>query len=145
MNQLQNAHVVRLATRGPLADRQYGVYLVNQGADFFQTPNLHLEVQLADDLAITAIEAAGSTVECAYYDIISKMALIDPVNYFLKGRPIDKRQLPTQDLYKYYSDPKKRGYLADDDKVKEVRDKNLKVKFGMVKSFKDFPRKKSKK
>ena len=116
LNQIQNAHIdgCRLAMRGPLSRRQYGVILVNQGSDSFKTPNLHIEVQLADDEAIAAVEAAGSSIECAFYDMQSKMALIDPVGYFLKGIPISKRQLPPQmgDLFMYYNDPKKRGYLC---------------------------------
>jgi len=123
LNQLQNAHVVRLAMRGPLSRRQYGVILVDQGADLFKTPGLHLEVQLADDSAIAAVEAAGSTVECAFYDMQSKMAMIDPVGYFLKGLPIAKRQLPPmdEDLFQYYNDPAKRGYLCDQASIEAAR------------------------
>ena len=115
LNVLQNSHTVRLATRGPLSRRQYGVMLVEQGADLFKTPGLHIEVQLASDAAIAAVEAAGSTIECSYYDMQSKQALIDTVGYFLQGIPIAKRQLPPvdQDLFQYYNDPKKRGYLCN--------------------------------
>lgn len=133
LNALQNAHVVRLATRGPLSTRQYGVMLVDQGADKFTAKNIHLEVQLADDAAIAAVEAAGSTIECAYYDIQSKMALCDPVGYFLKGLPIAKRQLPPmdQDLYMYYNDPKKRGYLCQENDLIQAR-LNTAEEFGFL-------------
>ena len=92
---------------------------------------------MADQTAINAIELAGSQITLAYYDIISKRALVDPVNYFLKGRPIDKRMLPTvsdqksDKLYTYYSDPVKRGYLADPEQV-EIARKQLYEDHGKV-------------
>merc|ERR1711884_215656 len=124
---LQNAHVVRLASHGPKSMSEFGVNLVSQGADSFKAKGLCLEVQMADQTAINAIELAGSQITLAYYDIISKRALVDPVNYFLKGRPIDKRMLPTvsdqksDKLYTYYSDPVKRGYLADPEQIETAR------------------------
>jgi large subunit ribosomal protein L15 len=124
---LQNAHVVRLATNGPKSMSEFGVNLVSQGADSFKAKGLVLEVQMADQTAINAIELAGSSIELAYYDIISKRALVDPVNYFLKGRPIDKRMLPavsdqqSDKLYTFYSDPKKRGYLSNPEKIETAR------------------------
>jgi len=125
LNVLQNAHVTRLATQGPKAFAQYGVNLVEQGADSFKTSGVHIEVQMADDLAIAAVEAAGSTIECAFYDLVSKQALVDPVSYFMKGKPIDKRQLPLQDLFHYYSNPEKRGYLADPETVQQARQQSI--------------------
>jgi len=47
----------------------------------------------------------------------------------LKGRPIDKRMLPTvsdqksDKLYTYYSDPSKRGYLSDPEEIEAARKK----------------------
>lgn len=45
------------------------------------------------------------------------------INIFnlLLGIPIPRRMIPPQDAIEYYSDPAKRGYLADPEKVSEER------------------------
>ena len=47
--------------------RDYGVQLVEEGADTFQA-KINIEVQLASELAIAAIEKNGGVVTTAFYD-----------------------------------------------------------------------------
>ncbi|PNJ46718.1 MRPL15 isoform 2, partial [Pongo abelii] len=47
--------------------RDYGVQLVEEGADTF-TAKVNIEVQLASELAIAAIEKNGGVVTTAFYD-----------------------------------------------------------------------------
>lgn len=57
--------------------------------------------------------------------------LCKPVVFFLRGKPIPKRMLPPEDLVRYYTDPRNRGYLADPAKVAEAR-LELAKKYGYV-------------
>lgn len=57
--------------------------------------------------------------------------LCKPVVFFLRGKPIPKRMLPPEDLVRYYTDPRNRGYLADPSKVAEAR-LELAKKYGYV-------------
>ncbi|XP_049637895.1 39S ribosomal protein L15, mitochondrial-like, partial [Suncus etruscus] len=72
--------------------RDYGVQLVEEGADSF-TAKVNIEVQLASELAIAAIEKNGGVVTTAFYDPRSLEILCKPVPFFLRGQPIPKRWL----------------------------------------------------
>ena len=50
----------------------------------FVTP-INLEVQWANEASISAIERAGGTVTCAYYDEHSVTAANDPIKFFEDG------------------------------------------------------------
>ena len=47
--------------------------------------------------------------------------MCDPEAFFKKGIAIPRNKLPPQDAVDYYTDPTKRGYLADPEKVNESR------------------------
>lgn len=49
---------------------------------------------MGDELAIAAVEKAGGRFTASYYDRGSIKAAVNPVDYFLKGEPVRKRQLP---------------------------------------------------
>nr|KAF6300692.1 mitochondrial ribosomal protein L15 [Myotis myotis] len=100
--------------------RDYGVQLVEEGADIFKA-KINIEVQLASELAIAAIEKNGGVVTTAFYDPRSLDILCKPVPFFLRGQPIPKRMLPPEALVPYYTDAKNRGYLADPAKFPEAR------------------------
>ena len=40
---------------------------------------------------IAAIERAGGSITCAYYDLHSVIALSDPLKFFRRGEPIPRR------------------------------------------------------
>lgn len=100
--------------------RDYGIQLVDEGADIF-CAKLNLEVQVASEKAIAAIERNGGVITTSYYDPRSLQVLIKPVPHFISGQPIPKRMLPGEDLLPYYTDANNRGYLADLDKVQAAR------------------------
>nr|CAG4644219.1 EOG090X0BG9 [Lepidurus arcticus] len=100
--------------------RQYGVQLLDEGADLFRA-KINLEVQWATEPVIAAVERNGGVITTAFYDVMSLWALINPLNFFNKGAPIPKRQLPPQDLVSFYSNPQNRGYLADPEEVAQER------------------------
>lgn len=101
-------------------ERIFGVFLVEQGADIFKA-RVNIEVQIANEMSIAAIEKNGGTITTAFYDHKSIEALSRPVNYFLKGFPIHKRQLPPQELVEYYCDQQMRGYLSDPAEIQKSR------------------------
>ncbi|KAI6074931.1 39S ribosomal protein L15, mitochondrial [Aix galericulata] len=116
LTQLTNARGV---TVQPLK-RDYGVQLVEEGADIFSA-KVNIEVQRASELAIATIEKNGGVITTSFYDPRSLEILIKPVVFFLRGQPIPKRMLPPEDLVRYYTDANNRGYLADPSKVEEAR------------------------
>ncbi|XP_053715728.1 39S ribosomal protein L15, mitochondrial [Synchiropus splendidus] len=116
LTQLVNARGV---TVQPLK-RDYGVQLVDEGADIFAA-KINIEVQRASEGAIAAIERNGGVITTSFYDPISLDILIKPVPFFLRGQPIPKRMLPGQDMVPYYRSPENRGYLADPDQVQQAR------------------------
>ncbi|KAB0373741.1 hypothetical protein FD755_013997 [Muntiacus reevesi] len=73
--------------------RDYGVQLVEEGADTFKA-KVNIDVQLASELAMAAIEKNGSVVTTAFYDPRSLEILCKPIPFFLGGQPIPKRMLP---------------------------------------------------
>lgn len=117
-----------------------------QGADIF-CAKVNLEVQVASETAIAAIERNGGVITTSYYDPRSLRkctvydfstnrfefdtpmlkiffvleVLIKPVPHFISGQPIPKRMLPGEDLLPYYTDASNRGYLANLDEVQAAR------------------------
>ncbi|XP_044279686.1 39S ribosomal protein L15, mitochondrial isoform X2 [Varanus komodoensis] len=126
LTQLINARGV---TVQPLK-RHYGIQLVEEGADTFAA-KINIEVQIASELAIAAVEKNGGVITTAFYDPRSLEILCKPVPFFLRGQPIPKRMLPPQDLVRYYTDPMNRGYLADPSKIQEER-LELAKKYGYI-------------
>lgn len=122
LNAIANSRVFGML---PSDSTYYGVYLLSQGANCFKA-RVNIEVQIADDLAIAAVEKSGGVLTTAFYDRVSFEDLVDPVGFFMKGNPIRKRLLPPEELITYYTDPKKRGYLSDPALVQEER-----VRFAM--------------
>ena len=117
INSISNSRVFDMTAS---AGNYCGIYLLSQGADIFEA-EVNIEVQIADDLSIAAVERKGGVITTSFYDKVSFMDLVDPVSFFMKGRPIRKRLLPPVELVKYYTDPKKRGYLSDPNLVNEER------------------------
>ncbi|XP_075684440.1 large ribosomal subunit protein uL15m [Rhinoderma darwinii] len=126
LTQLVNARGVTIQ---PLK-RDYGVQLVEEGADLF-CAKVNIEVQWASELAIAAIEKNGGVITTGFYDPRSLEVLCKPVPFFMRGKPIPKRMLPPEDLVKYYIDAENRGYLADPIIVAEAR-KRLAQKYGYI-------------
>lgn len=109
-------------------ERVFGVFLVEQGADIFKA-RVNIEVQIANEMSIAAVEKNGGTITTAFHDRKSVEALCRPVEYFLKGFPIHKRLLPPQELVTYYCDHRMRGYLSDPAELQKSRI-DLASKFG---------------
>ncbi|GAA6106217.1 39S ribosomal protein L15, mitochondrial [Tachysurus ichikawai] len=100
--------------------RDYGVHLVEEGADIF-CAKVNLEVQRASEAAIAAVERNGGVISTSYYDPRSLEILVKPVPFFMTGQPIPKRMLPGEDLLPYYVDANNRGYLADPEQIQAAR------------------------
>ncbi|XP_049815117.1 39S ribosomal protein L15, mitochondrial [Schistocerca nitens] len=94
----------------------YGFQLTDEGADIFKA-KVNIEVQWTTEPVIAAIERNGGVITTAFYDTHSLWAAINPEKFFMKGEPIPRRMLPPADAIEYYTDPAKRGYLADPEKV----------------------------
>ncbi|QQP36223.1 39S ribosomal protein L15_ mitochondrial, partial [Caligus rogercresseyi] len=82
---------------------------------------INIEVQVASEEVIAAVERLGGTITTAYFDILSVKALVDPKAFFESGQPIPRRLVPPADSIADYKDPKKRGYLADPQEVAKER------------------------
>ncbi|XP_062335522.1 large ribosomal subunit protein uL15m [Osmerus eperlanus] len=100
--------------------RDYGVQLVDEGADIFAA-KVNIEVQMASEGTIAAIERNGGVITTGFYDPRSLTVLCKPVPFFLTGQPIPKRILPGENLVPYYTDAVNRGYLADPEKIQQAR------------------------
>ncbi|KAJ2963119.1 hypothetical protein NQZ79_g1772 [Umbelopsis isabellina] len=89
---------------------------VVQGAEDFNVP-VNIVVSRASRKAIEAIEKAGGSVTCTYYNNLALKVMKDPVEWMSK-RQIPKFAQPvkTKDI-DWYSDPKNRGYLADPEAI----------------------------
>ncbi|XP_034023338.1 39S ribosomal protein L15, mitochondrial [Thalassophryne amazonica] len=126
LTQLVNARGVTVQPR----KRDYGVQLVDEGADIFAA-KVNIEVQRASEGAIAAVERNGGVITTSFYDPISLEILIKPVPFFLRGKPIPRRMLPGEDMVPYYTDPESRGYLADPEKIQQAR-LELAKKYGYI-------------
>ncbi|WFD35483.1 YmL10 [Malassezia cuniculi] len=89
-----------------------GVKLLADGAQHLRTP-VHLIVSRASQRAIKAVEAAGGSIVCRYYNATSLRALVRPQKWLAENRPlphfadpVSKRELL------WYSSLNNRGYLA---------------------------------
>ncbi|GAA5855940.1 hypothetical protein JCM9279_005556 [Rhodotorula babjevae] len=90
-----------------------GVKLLADGAQHFVTPGVQITVSKASTKAIQAVEKLGGTLVARYENRLTLRALIRPESFFLKGRPLPGKADPVARRHLlYYSDPKKRGYLA---------------------------------
>lgn len=99
---------------------QFGLNLIAEGIDTF-TAKINIEVQWASECVIAAIERAGGVITTAYYDQHSLQAMQNPSKFFQRGIPIVRRMLPPPDVMEYYTDPTKRGYLADQELISKER------------------------
>lgn len=100
--------------------RHFGVNLTDEGADCFNS-KINIEVQWASELVIVAVEKAGGVITTAYYDQHCLQAILNTKKFFERGTPIPRRMIPPPDAIEYYTDPTKRGYLADPEKVSQER------------------------
>jgi len=119
LNSLSNARAFKMT---PCESTYFGVYLLSQGANIFQA-KVNIEPQIVDELAIACVEKNGGVVTTSFYDRMSFETLVNPVDYFMRGKPIQKRLLPPEELVPYYTDPKMRGYLSDPSAVQQERAK----------------------
>ncbi|KAI6214025.1 hypothetical protein M3Y94_00220200 [Aphelenchoides besseyi] len=117
LTQLCNTQLVKVKSEW----RQFGVHLTDEGSDIFTTP-INLEVQWASQTAIAAVERAGGRIRLAYYDIESVGMLANPRAYFEKGIPVPRRKRPPHSLISFYSNPKNRGYLAEESECEKAAD-----------------------
>jgi large subunit ribosomal protein L15 len=83
-----------------------------QGSKTLRQP-LTLIVSRASAPAIRAVEAAGGSITCKFYTPLTLRALVKPEKWLLQGKMPPNEPLPVgkRDLL-YYSDIRKRGYLA---------------------------------
>jgi len=98
----------------------HGFQLTDEGLDNFKA-KVNIEVQWAPEQVIAAIERNGGVITTGFYDMSSLWALRDPLKFFGRGVAIPKRQLPSDNVVEYYTDPKNRGYLADPDLIAHER------------------------
>ncbi|KAI8977656.1 ribosomal protein L18e/L15P [Mycotypha africana] len=87
-----------------------GVKLLSNGAETFKIP-ITIEVSRASQKAIEAVEKAGGKIVTRYYNALGLRSLIHPEKFTVLpklARPLRKEEI------NYYSDPKNRGYLAQE-------------------------------
>ena len=89
----------------------HGLRLVADGANELAQP-LNIEMQMADKDAIAAVERMGGQYYSSYYDHQSIQIAVNPIDFFLSGKAMKKRELPPNHLWEYYRDGEQRGYLA---------------------------------
>ncbi|XP_052256113.1 39S ribosomal protein L15, mitochondrial-like [Dreissena polymorpha] len=116
LNAICNSAIYKLNPK----DKEYGINLTDEGADIF-TARVNIEVQWAEESTIAAIERNGGMITTRFFDFPSLQAIVDPEWFFKKGVPIPRCSLPPKDALEYYTNPEKRGYLADPEKVRHAR------------------------
>lgn len=116
LTQLCNTGILNIAPD----TRQYGFQLNDEGIEKFNA-KINIEVQHASELIIATIERLGGTIRTAYYDVQSLWAMKNTRKFFAKGVPIPRRMIPPQDAIAYYTDAKRRGYLADPEEISKER------------------------
>lgn len=89
-----------------------GVKLLGDGNGHMRTP-VNLVVSRASQSAIQAVEAAGGSIVCRYYNATSLRALVKPHKWLLNNKPLPHFADPVskRDLL-WYSSINNRGYLA---------------------------------
>lgn len=92
--------------------RDYAVQLGEEGADIFKR-KVNIEVQIASELAIAAMEKNRGVGKTACYDPKRLEILCKPVPFLLRGQPIPKRMLPPEALVPYCTDTNNHGYPVD--------------------------------
>ncbi|BFZ64360.1 YmL10 [Saitoella coloradoensis] len=93
-----------------------GVKLLGDGAEKFTTP-ITIYVSRASDTAIAAVEAAGGKIYTVYHNRLGLRSLLKPYKFAERGLP--KQAQPTRrDMIEYYKNPKKRGFLANEEEGK---------------------------
>jgi len=100
-----------------------GVRLLGGGATWFQS-SIDIEVTRASQNAIQAVERNGGRVQAVYHDQVAIRVALNPEKYKLDP---PKRARPSHKNILWYSDPVNRGFLADPEKVEELRQENLKL------------------
>ncbi|WFD20268.1 YmL10 [Malassezia caprae] len=89
-----------------------GIKLLGDGSEHLRTP-VHVVVSRASRSAIEAIEKAGGSIVCRYYNALSLRALVKPHKWLAKNEPLPHFADPVshRDLL-WYSSINNRGYLA---------------------------------
>lgn len=101
-----------LLTSGCIHNVKDGVKLLGDGSAHLRTP-VHVVVSRASKSAIAAVEAAGGSIVCRYYNATSLRALIEPQKWLMRGKPLPRFADPvSQSDLLWYSSPNNRGYLA---------------------------------
>lgn len=98
-----------------------------KGSETFNS-QIEIEVSRASKKAIESVERQGGNITCSYYTKLGLRVLLKPWKFNEKRLP--RRAAPPPKLEKYYRDPSKRGYLADQEDVKKQREK-------VIESFND--------
>lgn len=102
-----------------LRQRHAGVKLLAKGVESFDT-KLDIEVQLASQRAIEAVEAAGGSIQSVYYNRVTLRAKLKPHRF--EAAPVGRRHgglrprpaLPPPKLMRdIYLTERHRGYLRD--------------------------------
>ncbi|CAG0922730.1 unnamed protein product [Notodromas monacha] len=117
---LAQIYRTKLFRLDPNIIRYFGIQLTDDGMDNFAA-KVNVEVQYAPEHVIAAVERNGGIITTAFYDQRSLQALGDAEDFFKRGFPIPRRQLPPFDAVEYYTNPKNRGYLADPAEIAKER------------------------
>lgn len=91
-----------------------------QGADWFKA-KVNLEVSLASENAINAIERQGGNIKCVYFDKLGLRVHLQPERF---SHPVPRPARPSNRILKLYADPAKRGMLAKEEDIEELKQKN---------------------
>lgn len=106
LKHLWEANVVKGSWKKIAVDH-WGVKLLSRGAAKFDVP-VTIEVQKASQKAIAAVEAAGGTIACKYYNKLGLRAHMLPHKFDY----IPRVPLPIPRVRKWYENPANRGVLT---------------------------------
>jgi len=94
---------------------KHGVKLLGVGAEKFDIP-ITIEVSRASKSAIEAVEKAGGTIVCSYYNRVGLRALLRPDKFDPERMPLRARPKPKK--MRFYNDNELRGYLSPEMQLK---------------------------
>ncbi|KAM0788438.1 hypothetical protein ACM66B_001573 [Microbotryomycetes sp. NB124-2] len=112
-----------------------GVKLLGDGAEHWQTPNIHITVSRASQSAIRAIEALNGTLVARYENRLTLRALTRPESFWRKGLPLPNKADPVskRDLLYYSNVQRNRGYLG----LERLAETDIKVEQAAVEAVVD--------
>ena len=76
---------------------------------------------MASQNAIKAIERQGGNIKCVYFDKLGLRVHLEPERF---APPIPRPARPPNRYLKLYADPEKRGFLAREGEIEELKRQN---------------------